>query len=132
MTDGHEPPPSGSQQVEDPMEPATSERLLVAGSAAGGFSGALAAVFAGLCCIGPSSVALLGAGGAVAAARLTPYRPLFLLASIAFLAFGFWRAYGRRVTINGQSCPVRMGKPARAILWISGAVWLVAPLLPSG
>ena len=126
MTESHVSPPFPRQQVEEPIEPVVSEKLLVAGSAAGGFGGALAAVFAGLCCIGPSSVALLGAGGAVAAAQLTPYRPLLLLASLAFLAFGFWRAYGRRTTINGESCPVRIGRPARAILWISGAVWLIA------
>lgn len=132
MTESHVSPTFRTERVDEPIEPVVREKLLVAGSAAGGFGGALAAVFAGLCCIGPSSVALLGAGGAVAAAQLTPYRPLLLLTSLAFLAFGFWRAYGRRMTINGQSCPIRIGRPARMILWISGAVWLVAALLPSG
>jgi hypothetical protein len=132
MSERHSSNASANRATGERAEPAASEKLLIAGSAAGGLSGALAAVFAGLCCIGPSSVALLGAGGALAAAQLTPYRPALLLGALALLAFGFWRAYGRRVVIEGKACPVRAGRAARAVLWISAAVWLTAALLPGG
>jgi hypothetical protein len=88
-------------------------------------------MFAALCCVGPSTVALLGAGGAVAAAALSPYRPVFLVASFALIAFGFWRLYARRVVgADGRMCPVRVGRLARTIVWTSAAVWLAAALLP--
>jgi hypothetical protein len=96
-----------------------------------GLAGAAAAIFAALCCVGPSTVALLGAGGALAAATLTPYRPILLAVSLAAVAFGFWRVYGRRVAADGRACPVRVGRLARAMLWISAATWLVAAMLPT-
>lgn len=107
------------------------EKLLVAGSAAGGLGGALAAIFAALCCVGPASVAILGAGGALAAARLTPYRPALLLISAGLLSFGFWRAYGQRVMVSGQSCPIRVGRLARSVLWVAALVWLAAAVFPA-
>jgi hypothetical protein len=108
------------------------EKLLVMGSAAGGLGGALTAAFAALSCIGPATAALLGAGGALAAAQLTPYRPVLLLVSLAVLGFGFWRAYGRHLKVDGRSCPIRVGRLARTVLWISAAVWLIAAVLPTG
>jgi hypothetical protein len=90
----------------------------------------LVAIFAELCCIGPASVAILGAGGALAAARLTPYRPVLLLLSGGLLAFGFWRAYGQRVVVNGESCPIRVGRFARTVLWGAALVWLAAAVVP--
>ena len=105
--------------------------LVALGSAAGGLAGAAAATFAALCCVGPSSVALLGAGGALAAAALTPYRPVLLVISLAVIVFGFWRAYGRRASADGRACPVRVGRLARAVLWISAAAWLAAAILPT-
>lgn len=106
------------------------EVVTVVGASTGGMAGALAAVFASLCCIGPSTVALLGAGGAVTAAALQPYRSELLGTSLILLAFGFWRAYGRRVMVAGRSCPVRFGPFARMSLWVSALVWLAAALLP--
>ncbi len=109
-----------------------SERLVVLGAATSGLGGALASVFAALCCIGPSTVALLGAGGAVAAASLAPYRSLFLIGSLAIIAFAFWRVYGRRVvTSDGAACPVHVGRFTRSMLWTAAAVWLVAAVMPS-
>ena len=110
---------------------AQREGLVVLGSAAGGLAGAAAAIFAALCCVGPSTVALLGAGGAIAAATLTPYRPILLVASLAAIAFGFWRVYRRRATTDGRACPVRVGRLTRAVLWISAAAWLAAAILPT-
>ena len=107
------------------------EQLVVGSAGATGLGSALVAAFAGLCCIGPASVALLGAGGAVAAAGLKPYRPILLLFSFAILAFGFWRVYWRRVVVDGQSCPIRIGRLLLTVLWVSAGIWLVAAILPT-
>ena len=115
----------------DSVEAPTREKLVVAGSAAGGFGGALAAIFASLCCIGPASVALLGAGGALAA-QLGPYRSALLIVSAGLVSFGLWRAYGHRILVNGQLCPIRIGRLTRSVLWIAALVWLAAALLPGG
>jgi hypothetical protein len=104
--------------------------LVTLGAATSGIGGALAASFAALCCIGPVTVALLGAGGAVAAASLKPYRPYLMLGSLALLALGFWLSY-RRVEGQGAACPTRVGRFARGALWFSAALWVVAALLPT-
>lgn len=109
-----------------------AERFVVLGAATSGLGGALASAFAALCCVGPSAAALLGVGGALAAASLAPYRPLFLIGSLAAIAFAFWRVYGRRaVTANGAACPVRVGRFTRSMLWVAAAVWVVAAVMPS-
>lgn len=107
------------------------EQFAVVGVGASGLGAAIAAAFAGLCCIGPAGVALLGVGGSLAAASLKPYRPVLLLVSLALLAFGFWRTYGRRVMVNGVSCPIRVGRFARTVLWVSAIMWVIAAILPS-
>jgi hypothetical protein len=109
----------------------SGEQLAVVGAGASGLGAAIAAAFAGLCCIGPAGVALLGVGGTLAAASLKPYRPILLLGSLALLAFGFWRTYGRRVMVNGASCPIRVGRFARTVLWVSAIIWIVAAILPT-
>ena len=120
---------SGGEDGAEVIQAPPREELAVVGASAGGLGGALAAGFAALCCVGPSTVALLGAGGAIAAAGLKPYRPLLLALSLAMLGFGFWRAYGQRAMAGGKSCPVRVGRFARVVLWCSAAVWLLAALL---
>lgn len=114
-----------------PVQATGRDHMAVVGAGAGGLGAALAAGFAALCCVGPSTVALLGVGGSIAAAGLGPYRPFLLLGSLALLGYGFWRAYGQRQFVSGASCPVRVGRLARAILWISAAVWVVSFALPS-
>jgi mercuric ion transport protein len=116
---------------EPPVTASGRDKLLVAGSAAGGIGGSVAAMLASLCCVGPASIALLGASGAIFATRLTPFRPALLLVSAALLAFGFWRAYGQRVLVGGRACPVRVGRAAQAALWVSALVWLVAAVFPT-
>ena len=100
------------------------DQLTVVGAATGGMSAAVAAAFAGLCCFGPSGIALLGVGGTLAAASLKPYRPLLLLVSLGLLAFAFRQAYGRRVMVDGASCPIRAGRLARVMLWTSAVIWV--------
>ena len=83
-----------------------------------------------LCCIGPVTVLLLGAGGAVAAAGLTPYRgPLLVLSGVLVVA-GYWGAY--RSKVGAVACSLRVGRWIRASLTIAGrqhgpsaSCWLV-------
>lgn len=107
------------------------EQLLVAGSAASSVGAAVAAAFAAFCCVGPWAVALVGVSGAIAAASLAPYRPLLLLASLAVLALGFWPAYGRGTMVAGRVCRVSVGRFSRTALWLAGAIWLAAALMPT-
>jgi len=110
-----------------------SEDKALLGSATGGLATAIAAVFAALCCVGPSTVAVLGAGGALAAASLKPYRPYLLLASLAMILYGFWRAY-RTTGPNqqGVACPTRIGRFTRKALWFAAIVWVAAAVLFRG
>jgi mercuric ion transport protein len=105
------------------------DKYTVTGSALGAVGSAAVAIFASLCCAGPAVVAVLGAGGAVAAAGLVPYRPYFLAASFALLGIGFWRSYWPHRSPSGAACSVSMGRRVRAALWVSLAVTLVAAVL---
>ena len=96
----------------------------ILGSAVGGLGASLAAVFATLCCAGPAAVALLGVGGALAAARLGPYRTVLLILSAALVSYGLWLSYGRAILAPGRSCPGRVGGVTRTVLWIAVTVWL--------
>lgn len=110
-----------------------SEDKALVSSATGGLAAAIASVFAALCCIGPSTVAVLGAGGALAAASLKPYRPYLLLASLAMILYGFWRAY-RTTGLNrqGVTCPTRLGRFTRIALWLAAIIWVAAAVLFRG
>lgn len=125
---------SSIQDQKAQSEPAlASDDKALLGSAAGGLATAIAAVFAALCCVGPSTVALLGVGGVLAAASLAPYRPLLLLASLAMILYGFWRAY-RSTGLNreGVACPTRVGRFTRKTLWFAAIVWVAAAVLFRG
>jgi hypothetical protein len=125
---------SSTKSKNTESEPSSgSEDKALLGSAAGGLGTAIAAVFAALCCIGPSTVAVLGAGGALAAASLNPYRPYLLIASLAMILYGFWRAY-RTTGLNrqGVACPTRMGRFTRKVLWFAAIVWVAAAVLFRG
>jgi hypothetical protein len=58
---------------------------VVMGSSVSAIGSSVLATATSLCCIGPAVVAILGTSGALAAARLAPYRPYgstWLLASL--------------------------------------------------
>jgi mercuric ion transport protein len=99
----------------------------VIASAVGGLGAGLASTLAAVCCVGPAVVSVLGVGGAVAAAGLRPYRTPLLLGSLLLLGLGFFLAYR---SARARSCPTRSGRVARRVLWVSGALWLVALILP--
>lgn len=101
--------------------------LLVGGAALGGLASASVAALAGLCCAGPVTVLLLGAGGAVAAAGLEPYRlPLLLISGVLIVA-GYLRAYW--IKTEGPTCSIRVGRWIRTSLSIATAAWLLGAAL---
>jgi hypothetical protein len=85
------------------------------------------ATMVGLCCAGPVTVFLLGAGGAVAAAGLAPYRVPLLLLSGGLIIAGYWRAY--RARAEGPACSIRVGRWIRASLAISSVTWIAGAVL---
>ncbi len=78
------------------------------------------ASFVGLCCIGPWSVMLLGVSGAVAMARLAPFRPYILALAAVMVVWALWRIYR-------PSCAV--SRPGKASIRLRTSVWLSAILL---
>lgn len=107
-----------------------SDGGIAVGSALGAMGTALVAVLGTLCCAGPAVVAVLGAGGALAAARLEPYRPYFLGASALMLAFGFWHAYRPARAGEGAACSIRTGRVVRSILWVAALITVASALAP--
>lgn len=87
----------------------------------------VSAFLAAACCAGPLIFALLGVGGVGFLVKFNPYRPYFTAATIAFLAAGFYLAYGRPNTVHaaevGRSecgCPApRTSRTGRIGLWIA-------------
>jgi hypothetical protein len=96
------------------------------GAAVGGLAGAVTAAIAGLCCAGPITIALLGAGGAVAAAGLAPFRLPLLLLSAGVLGFGYWRTHR---PASGAACPTAVGRWIRVSLRVAIVAWIVAVAL---
>mgnify|MGYP000368521480 CR=1 FL=1 len=87
--------------------------------AIGGFIGA---VLASTCCLGPFVLLLLGVSGAWIShlTALAPYQPFFLVASLGFLAAGFWKVYGNTTGScqEGSSCGTSPGDTlVKAALW---------------
>ena len=107
-----------------------SDGKVVAGSAVGAIGAAVAAMLATLCCAGPAVVAVLGAGGALAAAKLEPYRPCLLAVAAAMIGIGFWRAYRPGAAAEGAVCSIRTGRIVRSLLWIAALITLASALAP--
>ena len=94
-------------------------RRVVIGSAAGALAAVLGAIAASACCVGPAVIATLGVGGAIAAAKVGPFRPALLGASYVLLGIGFWRTYFGPTSTAGGACPTRIGRPVRIVLWLA-------------
>lgn len=89
------------------------------------FAGALAAIGASVCCVGPLVLLMLGVGGAWIAhlTALEPLRPWFIAATLLFLGLAFHRLFLRqRVCAPGAPCaePIVL----RRQRWIFGIVAL--------
>lgn len=107
-----------------------------------GLAAALGAAFAAsACCTLPLLLAAVGIGGAFASslAVLEPYRPVFVVLSVAALGFAFWRSGGTggRAEAEGPDCDCETPKRSRARWAVLGsaavviAALLVAPTLLS-
>lgn len=98
-------------------------------------AGALAAIGASLCCVGPFVLLTLGVGGAWVASltALEPLRPFLIAATLAFLALAYRRLYvTARVCTPGTPCAQpRHLQRQRQVFWLVAvalAVLLAAPL----
>jgi mercuric ion transport protein len=103
---------------------------VVIGSSLGAIASGLAATATTFCCVGPAVIAL-GTSGVLAAARLAPYRPYFILGSVLLLGFAFWLAYRPRGGCVGKTCTTTDAKITRTLLWIAALVTGAAILLPN-
>ncbi len=87
-------------------------------------AGGLAGVLASVCCVGPLVLVLAGIGGAwfSTLTAFEPYRPVFLVAAVAALAFAWRRIYRPAVECApGEACAVPAVRRGQKI-----AFWLVA------
>jgi hypothetical protein len=99
--------------------------VLRAGSGSGALGAGLAAAFSALCCAGPFTYTLLGAGGVLAAARLAPARPYLLAAATVCLATGFALAYR-----PAGACSLRTRRVTRAVLWTAALITVAGAIAP--
>ena len=118
-----------------PAESGASKNAMLAAAAVFG------ALLASSCCILPLGLLSLGVSGAWIGnlTALAPYQPAILLATLAFLASGFWATYRRpKIACAGDSycARPRSGRVSKAALWAATAlviaalgVDLLAPLL---
>ena len=96
--------------------------------------GALAALLASACCLGPLVLVLLGVSGAWISnlTRLEPYRPVFLGAALIALFFA-WRRIFRPAwpCTPGEVCAIpRVRSTYKVIFWCVAALILVAFAFP--
>ena len=102
---------------------------LSAGSALVG--GALTAIGASLCCVGPLLLVSVGVGGAWVSSLTTlePIRPVFILATLALFGAAYWKLYRVPEACNpDEACAdPRVRSRQRTIFWTMLIV--VVPLL---
>lgn len=96
------------------------------------FGGALAAIVASLCCLGPLVLVTLGISGAWIAnlAAFDPYRPYALAVALVCLAFAYrsiYRAPAPEACEPGTLCAVpRTRRIYKVLFWIMSAMVVVA------
>jgi mercuric ion transport protein len=85
-------------------------------------AGALAAIAASVCCVGPLVLLVLGVGGAWVAnlTALEPYRPVLVAVALVFLGLAFRRLYlVPAACAPGEGCAVPAGrKRQRRLFWL--------------
>lgn len=99
--------------------------------AAGGIIGA---VLASSCCVVPLVLVTLGVSGAWIGSltALEPYKPYFVIVTLAFLAGGFWHVYFRQKPdcVDGTYCArPESALLTKAALWIATIIVVVAMTL---
>src|SRR5260370_6931921 len=103
---------------------------VVIGSSLGEIASGLVATATTFCCVGPAVIAVLGTSGVLAAARLSPYRPYFIIGSVVLLGIGFWLAYRPQGGCIGKTCTTTSAKITRTLLWLPALRARKAILLP--
>lgn len=92
--------------------------------------GGLAAVLASACCLGPLILVSIGLSGAWIGqlTRLEPFRPLFLLVSVAALLFAYRRVFRPVAACRpGDLCGVpAVRRGYKRVFWVVLALVLVA------
>ena len=93
--------------------------------------GVLGAVGASLCCVAPLALVSVGIGGAWISSltRLEPFRPIFVLATVAFFGLAYWKLYrSPEGCLPDEACAdPRVRRRQRAIFWTM--LLFAAPLL---
>ncbi|NOZ78652.1 MAG: mercury transporter MerT [Acidobacteria bacterium] len=84
-----------------------------------GIGAVLTAIGGSACCVLPMVMGFFGIGSVALAARLEPFRPLFIVLTAAFLGFGFYQAYRKPTCRPGEACavPANRGRQ-RILLWV--------------
>lgn len=94
----------------------------------------LAGIVASACCAGPAVLVLAGASGAWIGGLdvLTPYRPYFIAATLAFFGLAAYRLFfSRKVCAPGSACAVSGVLRRQRIIFFAVlaavAVWIAFP-----
>jgi len=108
----------------------TTERPARRGLLAAG--GVIGAILASACCIGPLVLLTLGISGAWIGnlTALTPYKPIFAVIALGFIAAGFRQVYFRKPTVctPGSYCArPSSARITKAALW-AALVLIIAAL----
>lgn len=105
---------------------ALNVRWLDLGSVLTATGASLASAAAGVCCIGPLALTLLGVQGAILAAGVKPYRFYLLAASLLLLVLAHWSVRRRARAAAGAACSVSAGRWTKRILWAATILWFGA------
>jgi mercuric ion transport protein len=98
--------------------------------------GALAAIFASACCLGPLILVSLGIGGAWISnlTRLEPFRPVFIGAALICMALAYKKIYhgpSPEDCVPGSLCSVpKTNQIYRTMFWIVSVLVLIALAYP--
>lgn len=98
--------------------------------------GAIAAIAASACCLGPLVLVSLGIGGAWVSnlTMLEPYRPIFIGIAFICMAFAYHKIYSAKPANaclpNTLCAKPQTNKNYRVIFWIVSILVLIALLYP--
>lgn len=99
--------------MKQPNTPSAKSSLLM---------GALAAIGASACCVGPLVLVLLGVSGAWVSylSMLEPYRPVFIGLTLLFIGLAFHKLYlmPQTCTPNTPCSDIHVRKRQRLLFWI--------------
>ncbi|NRA87477.1 MAG: mercury transporter MerT [Rhizobiales bacterium] len=93
--------------------------------------GILGAIAASTCCIVPLVLFSLGISGAWIGTltALSPYKPIFIIITVGFLGYGYYRVYGLSKTTceDGTVCTKPLpNKLVKTALWFSTILVIIA------